>query len=486
MAGLKAVVAQVLEAGRIRERLLSEQARQISHVAGLLLETARTQRTLHVLGEGPMAPLAEFLAARFRGDGDSLLLPARELPPEVDARALLAFAHPEEALLVLSADPASRLAPLLRQAASQGVSVAALLGRQAAPLASYCAAAVIIPPADLRVAGELILSLGHVLCGLVGQGLGTLRPVPQPEEAPAPQRPPSRSFGREPALRPLSGEQERPAPHRDAFHKDSAEYEHLGLQPDSDEGRLLGDAVEAGYAPPTDPHGRARSRPPAEHGAGPGPASEPEPAPEGAEPRFRFRCGGCEAVISVDPRHCGRRGKCPHCQAEFTIPNPRGSSESRPRLEAEPASPRGAEGGDSRQTSRRKTSRRRRSATTRERRRAPRVEVIDALVRLATEGYPDARPGYHEPHSLDDLSLTGLRFLGPQRRYEIGEAVYLSLDFPAFPLPVRVKGEIRRVVRLENGDGFGTGVRFTEYVGDAEGQIRRLLETDQLRAVRRR
>ena len=54
------------------------------------------------------------------------------------------------------------------------------------------------------------------------------------------------------------------------------------------------------------------------------------------------------------------------------------------------------------------------------------------------------------------------------------------------PIPVRIKGEIRRVIPLEDQGTFGTGVRFLEYVGDAQRQIKRLLDGDKLRGVRRR
>ncbi|HBP19223.1 MAG TPA: hypothetical protein DEA08_15725, partial [Planctomycetes bacterium] len=152
MSGLKAVVARALEASRLRERLLAEQARQVSQIAGTLLEVAQAQRSLHLLGEGTVAPLAEYFAARFRGDGEGLLIPARALPRDLDARSLLAFGQPSDGLLVLSLEGASRLTPLLRQARSQGVQVVGLLGREAAGLAGACDAAVILPAAELSVA----------------------------------------------------------------------------------------------------------------------------------------------------------------------------------------------------------------------------------------------------------------------------------------------------------------------------------------------
>ena len=67
---------------------------------------AQAQRSLHLLGEGTVAPLAEYFAARFRGDGEGLLIPARALPRDLDARSLLAFGQPSDGLLVLSLEGA--------------------------------------------------------------------------------------------------------------------------------------------------------------------------------------------------------------------------------------------------------------------------------------------------------------------------------------------------------------------------------------------
>ena len=48
------------------------------------------------------------------------------------------------------------------------------------------------------------------------------------------------------------------------------------------------------------------------------------------------------------------------------------------------------------------------------------------------------------------------------------------------------KGEVRRLIPRDEGETIAAGVRFLEYVGDAEGKIRRLLEHENLRGVRRR
>ena len=104
------------------------------------------------------------------------------------------------------------------------------------------------------------------------------------------------------------------------------------------------------------------------------------------------------------------------------------------------------------------------------------------------------------------LERYGERFL--RRVYTAGErqrvgllqdpAPYLAGRFAAKEAVLKVLGtglsggirwqdvEIRRVVSLRGQGGFGTGVRFVEYVGDAEAMISRLLENENLRQVRRR
>jgi hypothetical protein len=265
----------------------------------------------------------------------------------------------------------------------------------------------------------------------------------------------------------------------------------------TDEGMLLTEAVEGAAAPPTDPRAM-RPRRKTER-ASPAPA-RPDRAPPAtrapvAPGLLRFRCGGCEEPIVVEERHAGRRGQCPHCRAEFVIPKPAapdmtatqratvvtkqrpvsasGPSPSKPSASGPSSGATSGVGGAP-------------SAMTKaERRRASRIVVKDGLVRFGREDFP-AAGAYAEPHVLEDLSLTGMRFIGRSKDYEVGQVLCFSLDIPAFPEPVRIKGEVRRIMRMKNGGGFGAGVRFVQYHGDAEAKVRRLLDSAQLRGVRRR
>ncbi len=99
-------------------------------------------------------------------------------------------------------------------------------------------------------------------------------------------------------------------------------------------------------------------------------------------------------------------------------------------------------------------------------------------------------PTESDRHTLDDLSLTGLSFTvkgatngAPAR---VGESLFVLLDFPAFVDRIKIQGEVRRVELLEDRSGFTVGVRFSKFLDDAQAKVRRLVENDALRGVRRR
>ncbi|MCA8925924.1 MAG: PilZ domain-containing protein [Planctomycetes bacterium] len=127
----------------------------------------------------------------------------------------------------------------------------------------------------------------------------------------------------------------------------------------------------------------------------------------------------------------------------------------------------------------------RRPSGRRERRRANRVHVLDAEVRWSQEGFPDASPA-HQPHLLEDMSLTGMSFLATLGQFKIGDVLFLTIDVPAFPSPVLVKGQVRRISLQKSGDGATVGIRFVQWVGEAEDNLRRLVDNEALRVVRRR
>ncbi|MBX3471650.1 MAG: PilZ domain-containing protein [Planctomycetes bacterium] len=485
MGGASDVIAEALEANRVKEALFSQHARTVGRMASHLLDAARGGRQVHALGEGPRAALAAYLADVLHRTG----LPARPLPPAEDDAGLLravdAFVGKGDVVLVVAHESRPGLERALLRARARGAACLGLLGEPCAALAPHVDVPVVAPTPRASVAAEALLGAGHLLVGLVAEGLrgspsrqgaagsgvssSAARPLPPAPAAEPPPRPPplptpppaidsalgfvGATSGVGSRITDLGVIDEDPLASGDDVDDDA-----------TDEAALLAEAVEGAVAPPTDPRGLRRPRP-----QGPAPVPAPAPAPG----LLRFRCGGCEEPIVVEERHAGRRGQCPHCRIEFVIPRPQVDITATQRAAVVP---KGAQ-----QAPRRPEQ----AQTKAERRRAARITVKDALVRFGKGDFP-AAGAYHEPYLLEDLSLTGMRFLGRSKDYEVGDLLCFALDFPAFPEPVRVKGEVRRVIRLKNGAGFGAGVRFVQYQGDAEARVRRLLESAPLRTVRRR
>lgn len=503
MGGPAEVVAEAVEASRQKEQVLAQHARAIGRAAATIVDALRAGRTLHVLGDGPRAALAIYAADLFfRAD-----LAARALPAADDhdglLRAVNGFVQAGDVVLLLLLEARPGLDRAVLRARAKGAACLAVLGEPAVQaLAPHCDQPISAASSKPAVVGEVLLATTHVLLGIVQDGLAraSAAPPPAPTAAPLrssrpPERPPSQERG--PVERPITEQlHPRHAPPEPVEvprlgtraselgvideDPDAASGHDGGGDDDTEESALLAEAVEDLAAPQTDPRAARRrpkptSRVPAPTASSPGPGL------------VRFRCGGCDEPIVVEERHAGRRGQCPHCRAEFTIPsaqNDATATQKAPVLRsgAQP-DPKALRSGA--QPAPKQAPPKQKGSTDSERRRAMRVLVKDALVRYAKDAFPDGT-GYVEPQMLEDLSLTGMRFVGRAKELEVGDVLCFVIDFPAFPEPVRVKGEVRRVVKLKSGGGWGAGVRFVQWHGDAEARVRRLVENVQLRGVRRR
>lgn len=173
---------------------------------------------------------------------------------------------------------------------------------------------------------------------------------------------------------------------------------------------------------------------------------------------LRFRCGSCTEVITVDRRYMGKKGQCPFCLEQFSIP----------------ASKTGGQGKEALVDVAGKGKRR-------ERRRSHRFAVTDAKALFKLTG------GWHERgEEVEDVSLTGVGVLLQRRDatdFEQGSELVMALDFPAFMEPLRVNGRLRRIE--EDETGIHLGIEFTEFKKDAEKKLRRLVQNVALRGIRR-
>lgn len=486
MGGSSDVVAEALEASRIKEVLLSQHARTLGRMAAQVAEAVRAGRAVHLAGDGARAALAAYLADVLLGQG----VPARPLGPADDAdgllRAVEAFVQAGDVVLLLLHEGRAGLDRAAQRARARGATCLGLLAEPAAALSACCDHAVAVPTARPRVAAEVFVAAGHLLAGLMVSGAPAVAPArassssaARPPLAAAP--PPSGVAGSGLGYTPgPSGLGSRVTDLGVIDEDPLASGDDVDDDP-TDEASLLAEAVEGSAAPHTDARGLPpRARP-----------LRPAPRPGVAPGLLRFRCGGCEEPIVVEERHAGRRGQCPHCRAEFVIPRPQVDLTSTQRAAVVTRQQQQAHQSQQVQPVRRPSPGRVASppaaaqASKAERRRAARIVVRDALVRFGKADFP-AAGAYHEPFTLEDLSLTGMRFVGRSRDFEVGDLLCFTVDFPAFPEPLRVKGEVRRVMKLKGGGGFAAGVRFLQYQGDAEAKVRRLLDSGPLRGVRRR
>lgn len=508
MGGPAEVVAEAVEASRQKEQVLAQHARAIGRAAATIVDALRAGRTLHVLGDGPRAALAIYAADLFfRAELAARALPAAD---EHDAllRAVNGFVQAGDVVLLLLLEARPGLDRAILRARAKGAACLAILGEPAVQvLAPHCDQPIAAASSKPAVVGEVLLATTHVLLGIVQDGLArasSAAPPPPRQRPTLPERPaplPERSGELRPIteqLAPRSAPPPEPvelprlgtrASELGVIDEDDAASGHDGRgDDDNEESALLAEAVEDLASPQTDPRAVRRRRQPTSRVPAPTPQGAPGPG------LVRFRCGGCDEPIVVEERHAGRRGQCPHCRAEFTIPSAQPTDST--ATQKAPVLARGS--GSQTDSASRSTGAHRAGAprpagepkrakgpTDAERRRAMRVLVKDALVRYAKDAFPDGS-SYAEPQMLEDLSLTGMRFIGRAGELQVGDVLCFVIDFPAFPEPVRLKGEVRRVVKLKSGGGFGAGVRFVQWHGDAEARVRRLVENVQLRGVRRR
>jgi D-arabinose 5-phosphate isomerase GutQ len=448
MAEAEDPLKEALEATRAKELLFRREATALSQAAALVGQAVGAARTLHVWGEGPLAFLARYVAHRFfHAEGGpplrARMLAADGSPGGSALREARAFVERGDVLLVLALEGArGPVAEVLDSARAQGASTVALSGYPGDGLAARADAFVIIPTRREPAVAEGLLAITNVLERLVARRLG-IEPPPLSRHDPFESR---------------TGSSDESASGSEAV---VAELVQPGARHISSSVELVPIKVEAG--------------------------GSSAPAPPNS---IRFRCTACGGSITVEARYAGRRGQCPECLHEFTIPR----ADATPvAAGAHPTAGRLREAPES-TAARRPTASFGRAgpapgpSSSQERRRANRVSVTDGRVAYALDSFP----GENQPplyHALDDLSLTGLSFSVRSKsapEVKVGDSLFLHLDFPAYVDKVRVQGDVRRVGVLPDRQGIAVGVRFSRFLDDAQAKVRRLVENGNLRGVKRR
>jgi phosphoheptose isomerase len=466
------------ESSRARELLVRREAAAISTAAGLVASALGAQgRTLYLVGAGELGLIARAAAHAFVAGEAGAPLRAISLlsevalgaPPTPDhplVREVRAFVDRGDVLLAMAREGTPGPVILALDAArAKGASAVVVTGYPGEGFTGHADALVVIPSRRPTVIAETALSVGHALARLVARRLGN----------------------------------------ETATRKDPFDSAH-------EEKDLLGSSDEAVVAELVAPAAQTKGAPAAVELVPlyvvDGNAGAPPPN------TVRFKCKNCGELITVDAKFAGRSGQCPQCLNDFVIPGsleaipspavpsvartPQASPAGSGARRASPGSSAGPVPGRQKPTPA-PVSRPEAAGAAggphaaagpqEERRRARRVTVKDALISFGRGAFDDD-PQPDSRHTLDDLSLTGLSFTvkgakngAPAR---VGEPLFVLLDFPAFVDRIKIQGEVRRVEPLEDRSGYTVGVRFSKFLDDAQAKVRRLVENDALRGVRRR
>ncbi|MBI4540490.1 MAG: SIS domain-containing protein [Gemmatimonadetes bacterium] len=181
----------LFELSALAAKVAWEQADAIVRVAGMVAETLGAGGRLFFCGNGGSAADAQHLAAEYvvRFRRDRRALPALALTTDtsvltaasndfgfetVFARQIEALGRPGDLLFLHSTSGESE--NLLRAAAAAraaGVRTIALLARGGGRLRALVDLALVLPTEAGARAQELHLAIGHVVCGLVEESLGS-------------------------------------------------------------------------------------------------------------------------------------------------------------------------------------------------------------------------------------------------------------------------------------------------------------------------
>lgn len=455
MSDVEEPIKEALEALRAKELLFRRETATLELAATALAEALLAGRTLHVFGEGSLAPIARYVVHRFfeAEGGATLRASALGLDPAAALRETRTFVERGDALLALAREGARGLAgQVVETARARGAATIVLTGYPGEGFADRAQVLVTVPSRREPVVVEGVLAAAHILERLIAKRLGLEPAAPQ-------------------GTAPAAGEKDKDL----LASSGEAVVAELVEQPASRQ-RNPGSSVEMVAL-----------------------ASDAQPIAAGEAPALiRFKCGTCGGQIQVEARYAGRRGQCPECLSEYTIPSsadPNASAGG--RSGHAPRHGHGAGHGPSGSGARRGDTGSRTGSVappppSQERRRANRVTVADGRIAFALDAFPGENqpPVYHE---LEDLSLTGLSFTvkskggaAPAAEVKVGDSLFMHLDFPIYVDKVRVQGEVRRVGMLPDRSGLAVGVRFSRFLDDAQAKVRKLVENSQLRGVKRR
>lgn len=185
------MIQRELAAGlEVRQRLLDEGTASIAEAGRLLVDCVRGGGKILWCGNGGSAAdcqhLSTELVARFAGrerpgipsialttDTSLLTALANDYTFErVFRRQVEALGRPGDVLIAISTSGSSaNVVQAAEEAVAQEMKVLALVGGRPSRLAELAAVTIAIPSTDTQRVQELHITVGHILCGLLEDGL---------------------------------------------------------------------------------------------------------------------------------------------------------------------------------------------------------------------------------------------------------------------------------------------------------------------------
>lgn len=189
MAARDVIIASLKETARLLEELPSEQVDRIAKAAAVLTDAVRAGRKIIWFGNGGSATQGQHMAAEFVGRfrRERRSLPSISLTEnmasvtaigndyafdQIFSRQLEGLAQPGDVAVGLSTSGNSpNVVKGLQKARELSLRTVGLAGGAGGQMAALCDVCISVPSSVTARIQEVHLAIGHILCGLVEDGL---------------------------------------------------------------------------------------------------------------------------------------------------------------------------------------------------------------------------------------------------------------------------------------------------------------------------
>lgn len=184
------VIKELEESATIKRMVAENQAETIAQAAQIIIDAYRVGKKVLLIGNGGSAADAQHIAAEFVGrfQLERAGLPAIALTTNtstltalandygyetVFSRQLEALASAEDVLIAITTSGTSpNILKAVAVARAKGVRVIALTGKNGGKLKNQVDLIITVPSANKARIQEAHITIGHIICHLVEEGLG--------------------------------------------------------------------------------------------------------------------------------------------------------------------------------------------------------------------------------------------------------------------------------------------------------------------------